>query len=213
MSIRWSAFCALALSTVACGGQTPPPEPPKTELQAQTAAPLPAPVPVQKLKLQVITASPEGFLVNSALLTGEKDALLIDAQFTLADAKKVVEAVKASGKNLTTVYVSHSHPDHYFGLVVLKEAFPTATFVALPKTVELIKKTWEGKVKQWKPMYKEAITDKPIIPEALTGTTLELEGEKLEITGEVQGDSEDNAFVWIPGLKACLLYTSPSPRD
>src|SRR5687767_14659555 len=100
MSIRRSAFCALALSTFACGGQTPPPEPPKTELQAAAAAPLPAPVPVEKLKLQVITASPEGFLVNSALLTGEKDALLIDAQFTLADAKKVVEAVRASGKNL-----------------------------------------------------------------------------------------------------------------
>jgi glyoxylase-like metal-dependent hydrolase (beta-lactamase superfamily II) len=157
------------------------------------------------LKLQVLTGSPEGFLVNSTLVSGQKEAILIDAQFTLADGKKVADAIKASGKTLTTVYVTHSHPDHYFGFSAMKEAFPSAKLVALPATVADIQKTWEGKVKQWKPLYKDAITATPVLPEALSGTSLELEGEKLEVVGGVQGDDAQNSYVWIPSLHAAVV--------
>jgi glyoxylase-like metal-dependent hydrolase (beta-lactamase superfamily II) len=157
------------------------------------------------LKLQVITGSPEGFLVNSTLISGQKDAILIDAQFTLADAKKVAEVIKASGKALTLVYVTHSHPDHYFGFPALKEVFPNAKLVALPVTVTEIQNTWEGKVKQWKPLYKDGITATPVVPEPLSGTSLELEGEKFDIVGGVQGDDSQNSYVWIPSLHAAVV--------
>jgi glyoxylase-like metal-dependent hydrolase (beta-lactamase superfamily II) len=209
------ASALLALSTFACGGSEPAPapppppaaDPPPVVTTASTSAaavaavtPAPAPPAAPQLKLRVVTGSADGFLVNSTLVTGEKDAVLIDAQFTVADGKRVADAVKESGKNLTFVYVTHSHPDHYFGFVSIKEAFPNAKLVALPATVAEIEKTWEGKVKQWKPMYKEAITAKPYLPEAMTGTTLELEGEKLEVTGGVQGDEAESSYVSIPSL-------------
>ena len=111
---------------------------------------------------------------EAKLGAGEKEAVLVDAQFTLADAKAVAERVKATGKALTTVYVSHSHPDHYFGFPAIQEAFPEAKLVALPATIAGIEQTWEAKVKQWKPLYKEAITDKPAIPQPLDGNTIEL---------------------------------------
>jgi glyoxylase-like metal-dependent hydrolase (beta-lactamase superfamily II) len=190
----------LLLAFAACGGSPPPP--------AEEPAPPPPveqPVPAEpKLKLEVLTGSAEGFLVTSALVTGEKSAVLIDAQFTLADAKKVADAVKASNKVLTTVYVTHWHPDHYFGFPAIKEAFPDAKLVALPATVAEIEKSWADKVKQWKPLYKDAITDKPIVPEALVGTTLDVDGEKLEIVGNVQGDDVNNSYVSIPGLGAVV---------
>jgi glyoxylase-like metal-dependent hydrolase (beta-lactamase superfamily II) len=179
----------------------PTPAPTTPVAAVTTVAPVPA---APNLKLRVITGSPEGFLANSTLVTGEKDAVLIDAQFTIADGKRVADAVKQSGKNLALVYVTHSHPDHYFGFVPIHEAFPSAKLVALPATVEEIKKTWEGKVKQWKPMYKEGITAKPFLPEPLTGTTIELEGEKLELSGGVQGDDANNSYVWIPSLRAAV---------
>src|SRR6266545_4132345 len=93
-----------------CGGEqpapvAPPPAPaplaeptpaPTTPVAAvTTVAPVPA---APNLKLRVITGSPEGFLANSTLVTGEKDAVLIDAQFTIADGKRVADAVKQSGK-------------------------------------------------------------------------------------------------------------------
>lgn len=164
-------------------------------------APAPPPPP---LELRVITGSPQGFLVNSTLVTGARDAVLIDGAFTLADARKIVDQVRASGKNLTTVYVTHGHPDHYFGLVVIKEAFPKARFVALPATVAAIQQTWESKVAQWIPLYKDAITSAPVLPGALEGNAIMLEGQRLEIVGPVQGDDAENSYVWIPSLRAVI---------
>src|SRR5215470_8716805 len=101
------------------------------------------------LTVSVYTASPGGFLVDSTLVTGEKDAILVDAQFTLADAHRLIGMILDSKKNLTTVYITHWHPDHYFGLAAIKQAFPNAKLVALPAAVAEIKKTWQAKVKQW----------------------------------------------------------------
>ena len=168
-------------------------------------APPPAPAPPPPLKLQVLTGSPEGFLVNSTLITGQTDAILIDSQFTLADGKKVADAIKASGKTLRIVYVTHSHPDHYFGFPAVREVFPNAKLVALPAVVSEIQNTWEGKVKQWKPLYKDAITEAPVLPEALSGTSLVLEGEKFDVVGDLQGDDSQNSYVWIPSLHAAVV--------
>ena len=55
------------------------------------------------------------FAVSSTLVQGKKEAVLIDAQFSAADARKVVEMIRKSGKKLTTIYISHSDPDYYFG--------------------------------------------------------------------------------------------------
>ena len=122
-----------------------------------------------KLTATVFTSSPGGFLVNSTLVAGEKEAVLIDAQFTLADAHRLIATVLESKKTLTTVYVTHGHPDHYFGLVAIKQAFPKAKLVAHPAAVAEIKKTWQAKVKQWGPMYGALVPQEPAIPAALGG--------------------------------------------
>jgi glyoxylase-like metal-dependent hydrolase (beta-lactamase superfamily II) len=157
-----------------------------------------------KLSVQVFTASPQGFLVNSALVSGEKDAILIDGQLTLSDAHRLAGGILDSKKNLTTIYVTHWHPDHYFGLVVLHQAFPKAKIVAQKETVAEIKKTWQAKVKQWQPMFGDNLPTKPIIPAPLAGNTLTLEGQTLEIHGPVQGDAATNSYVWIPSAKAVV---------
>jgi glyoxylase-like metal-dependent hydrolase (beta-lactamase superfamily II) len=163
------------------------------------------PARASQLHLQVITSPPDGISVNSTLIYGDKDAILIDAQFRLSDAHRLVATILESKKNLTTVYVTHPHPDHYFGLVVMRQAFPNAKFVALPKVVEGIKASWQNRVNAWKPQYGDNIPSVAIIPEALEGNTLTLEGETLKVFGPLQGDSAgDNSFVWIPSLKAIV---------
>jgi glyoxylase-like metal-dependent hydrolase (beta-lactamase superfamily II) len=156
------------------------------------------------LQVQVLTASPEGFLVNATLVVGRRDAVLIDAAFTRADAQRIVDTIRASGKNLTTVYITHDHPDHYFGLEVIKQAFSRARFVALPAAVAAIERKWKDEVEQWTPVYHDAITSAPILPTALEGSSIELEGAALEIVGPVQGDGEFNSFVWIPSLRTVI---------
>ena len=157
-----------------------------------------------KLDVQVFTGSLGGFLADSTLVFGDKDAILIDAQLDRADAHRLVAQILESKKNLTTVYITHSHPDHYFGLEVIHQAFPNAKLVALPATVAEIKKTWQGKVKQWGPMYGDNLATTPVLPTAMTGTTLTLEGATLEVHGGVQGDASNSSYVWIPSLRTVV---------
>jgi glyoxylase-like metal-dependent hydrolase (beta-lactamase superfamily II) len=160
--------------------------------------------PTPRLTATVFTGSPGGFLVDSTLVAGDKDAILIDAQFDLADAHRLVAMILETKKNLTTVYITHFHPDHYFGLAVIQQAFPKAKLVALPAAVTEIKKTWQDKVKQWGPLYGDLVTRKPVLPVAMQGTTLTLEGQALEVHGGVQGDAADNSYVWIPSIKTVV---------
>lgn len=140
------------------------------------------------------------FPVSSEIITGEKDAVLIDAQFQRNDAEKLVEMIKATGKTLTTVYISQSDPDFYFGLDVIHAAFPQAKIIATQATIDQINASKDGKVAFWGPQLKENAPKSVVVPEPLKGTTFELEGHKFE----VQGVDKERTFVWIPSLKAVV---------
>lgn len=157
-----------------------------------------------KLTTTVYTGSPGGFLVNSTLIAGDKEAILVDAQFTLSDAHRLVAMILESKKTLTTVYITHSHPDHYFGLNVIKQAFPKVKIVTLAASLAEIKKTWKAKVKQWSPMYGALVTTTPVVPAVHKAATLTLEGQTIELRGPSQGDSPDNTYVWIPSTRTVI---------
>jgi glyoxylase-like metal-dependent hydrolase (beta-lactamase superfamily II) len=157
-----------------------------------------------KLTTTVYTGSPGGFLVDSTLIAGDKEAVLVDAQFTLADAHRLVAMILESKKTLTTVYITHGHPDHYFGLAVIQAAFPKAKLITLPAAAADIAKTAKAKVAQWGPMYGANLTAKPVLPTSAKITTLTLEGQTIEIHGPVQGDAPDNSYVWIPSTKTVI---------
>ena len=102
-------------------------------------------IETENLSLKVFNASENSFGVASTIISGKEDAVLIDAQFTLAEAEIVAEEIKKGGKKLVTVYISHGDPDFYFGLEVFKKHFPEVTAYAAPATVEHIKATAQKK--------------------------------------------------------------------
>lgn len=159
-----------------------------------------------KLKLRVHTgAGVNGYDVNSTMISGEKDMLVIDPQFSLSEAHRLAAEILESKKNLSTIYVTHAHPDHLFGLAVLHQAFPSARIVALPATVTAAKTGWPARQKFWFPTYGNNIPGPdPVLPEALSTPVLTLEGEQFPITGGVQGDGPGNSFVYIPSLRAVV---------
>jgi len=159
-------------------------------------------IETKDLKLQVYNASENSFGVASVIVSGKTDAVLIDAQFTLADAEKVAQEIKASGKKLTTIFVSHGDPDFYFGLEVFKKYFPEVTAYASPETVEHIKATAQKKLEVWGERLGKNITSNVILPQVLKGNSIELEGQKLEILG--LEEFPNKTFVWIPSIKAVV---------
>jgi glyoxylase-like metal-dependent hydrolase (beta-lactamase superfamily II) len=157
-----------------------------------------------ELSLDVFTADEAGFLVTSTLIAGERDAVLVDAQFTRSEARRLAEWVKASGKNLTTVYVTHDHPDHYFGLDTLAREFPSARLVTAPEVLSAIQATASAKVAQWTGSYGDEIPASPVLPGALDGDVIDLEGNPLRIIHLTQADSASASAVWIQALSAVV---------
>lgn len=160
-----------------------------------------------KLQLSVHHgAGVNGYDVNSTMISGEKDMVVIDPQFSLSEAHRLAAKILESRKNLTTIYVTHPHPDHLFGLAVLKQAFPSAKIVALAATINAAKTGWPARQKFWFATYGNNIPGPdPVLPEELTAPVLTLEGEQFPVTGGVQGaDGPGNSFVYIPSLKAVV---------
>ena len=166
-----------------------------------------APAAQSKFTLKVHTGRGQvGYDVNSTMIVGERDMVVIDPQFSLSEAHKLAAEILETKKRLTTIYSTHAHPDHLFGLAVLKQAFPEAKIVALPATVNAAKTGWPARQKFWFPVYGNNIPGpEPVLPEELATPVLTLEGEEFPITGGVQGaDGPGNSFVWVPSLKAVI---------
>ena len=161
-------------------------------------------VAAEPLKLEIFNPGEQGFFpVSSELISGKHDIVLIDAQFQRNHAQELVKRIQQSGKRLTTIYISHSDPDYYFGLDVLHAAFPKAKIIATAQTVAAIKAASEGKKDYWGPQLGANAPQSLVLPEILKGNKIDLEGQTLEIKG-LQGPAPDRSYVWIPSLKAIV---------
>lgn len=143
------------------------------------------------------------FPVSSEIISGKHEVALIDAQFQRNDAEELVKKIKATGKKLTTVYISHSDPDFYFGLDVIKAAFPQAKIIASPGTIKEINATKDGKVAYWGPILKDNAPKAVVVPQALQGDSFTVDGQKVEVKG-LTGPTPERTYVWIPALKAVV---------
>jgi glyoxylase-like metal-dependent hydrolase (beta-lactamase superfamily II) len=138
---------------------------------------------------------------TATLVTGENEALLVDAGFTRADGHRLAAAVLDSGKKLTTVYISHEDPDFYFGAEVLADAFPEARFVATELVIEHIRSSYQGKLEAW-------AVNGPNLPTRLVDLSpftggLSLEGHRFDLKG---GPAElpSRHYLWQAEQRAIL---------
>lgn len=193
---RCAFVLALPLAIAACQPAAMPPAP---------AAPQTAPA-VQAAPYQVQTFNPGEqaiFQVASNLVVGANEVLLVDTQFATNDAQRLVEEIRATGKPLKTIFISHGDPDYYFGLATVLEAFPDARVIATPTTVAHIRESAEGKLAYWKPILGEHAPERVVIPEAFAGKALDFDGGKIEIY-DLEGPTPDRTVLWIPQIRTVL---------
>ena len=148
-------------------------------------------------------AGERGFFRAPVLLSAAQEAILIDGGFSLSDGRAVADAIKASGKTLTTIYISQSDPDYYFSLGPIKAAFPSAKVIAASATIAAIKGNVEKKLATWAPQLKEngpqTMAD-VVFPEVFDGALLSLEGQAIEIVAAP--GLENRRYLWVPSLSA-----------
>ena len=119
--------------------------------------------------------------ISSTLISGERDAVLVDTPTTVEQARTLANWVVASGKNLTTIYATHGHGDHFFGTSTVLEQFPGARFVALPEVIKIMREqaSAESLATFWNPRFPGQISSQLAIAEELTGNVINLEGQDL----------------------------------
>ncbi|MHA7589591.1 Vmh family MBL fold metallo-hydrolase [Vibrio harveyi] len=137
------------------------------------------------------------FPASSVLVSGEKELMLFDAQFSVKDGKKLVEQIKNSGKELSMIYISSGDPDYYFGLEPIVAAFPDVKVVASEAVVKHIERTKDAKLAYWGPILEEGAPSKIVVPTVLNDTTLTLEGKRIE----VKEINTHDAYLWVPEEK------------
>ena len=139
---------------------------------------------------------------SSTLIYGEHDAVLVDTLLTTEQSKTLSDWVVASGKNLTAIYITHGHGDHFFGLASLLERFPRAKAVATPEVVEAMREqlspAWIDNF--WRRLFPGDIPDRLLVAEPLEGNDLELEGHKLVAINAGRTDTVHSTCLHVPSI-------------
>lgn len=140
---------------------------------------------------------------SATLIYGERKAVLIDGLMTKAHAQKLIEWVSGFGRVLETVYITHGHGDHFFGLAPLIEQHPDVRVVALPSVIaDMAEATlpviYDG---VWNPLHGDQVPDTFVTPEPLDRGYIELEGNLLFIHRAGHTDRSDTTFVHVPNLE------------
>jgi glyoxylase-like metal-dependent hydrolase (beta-lactamase superfamily II) len=157
------------------------------------------------LTWQHFPAGERGFYRAPVLISGATEAVLIDGGFTLSDGRAIAQAIKATGKRLTTIYVSQSDPDYYFSLGPIVAAFPAAHVIASSATISAIHGNVEKKLAVWGPQLKDngpqRLAD-VVIPDAFNGDRLMVDGETIEIVPAI--GLANRRYLWVPSLRAVV---------
>lgn len=137
---------------------------------------------------------------SSTLICGERDAVLVDTFLTIEQTQTLSDWVAASRKNLTAIYVTHGHGDHFFGLAPLLERFPNARAVATPAVVEAMHEhLLPASVENfWRRLFPGQIPDRLLAAQPLENNELDLEGHKLLAVNAGRTDTAVSTCLYVP---------------
>ena len=163
--------------------------------------------------------------ITSTLIFGAYDAVLVDAMGTVAEAEALANWVALHNRNLETIYITHAHFDHFYGLSILLDRFPGARAIATPKTVDAMQMSFTPTVERLaRRLFPGQVPTKLVAPESYEHDTFTLEGHELRIIIE-QGhtDSADTTSLYVPSIglivagdvcttNAACTSATPPPR-
>lgn len=156
-----------------------------------------------ELTFNVYNGGQNSFGVNSTLVLGDTEAMVVDTGFTKADAHRIAASVYDSGKTLTTIFISQADPDFYFGAEELHKIFPQAKVLATPAVRQAIKQNRAQKVAFWGPQMGNNAPQEPVLPEAYTDNTLYVDDHPIEIHGS-EGLLASRPYLWAPETRTIL---------
>src|ERR1700686_2705412 len=161
-----------------------------------------AQIPVLTSDLPPGASEMKGAAISSTLISGKRDAVLVDTAITVDQNKTLVDWIAHSGKNLTAIYATHGHGDHFFGANTIQKRFPKARFVATSEVIAVMRKQASVPVVEsyWKPRFPGQIDSTLLIADELKDGVLELEGKKLKRIPLGHTDTDSTTCLHVPSI-------------
>src|ERR1700716_3256850 len=150
------------------------------------------------LSMKVFTSPDDQFWVNSTIIEGAREVMLVDAQLTKTSAEKVLQQIKDSKKRLSLIYLTHEHADHFLALEVFSDAYPGARIIANSAVVDRINKVYPEKIGKWKEILGSGATSRVVAISKYDADFIEFENCRIEILKKLQGDTDENTMLWLP---------------
>src|SRR6266849_6037615 len=158
----------------------------------------------QPFSIKVVTSLDDQFWVNSVIIEGTHEVMLVDAQLTRTNAERVLQELTETKKPLSIIYVTHEHADHFLGLEVFREAYPRVRIIANSAVVDRINKFYQEKIDKWKTILGSGATSHVVAIEKFDGNFIKFESSKIEALKNIQGDTDENTMLWIPGQRILI---------
>jgi glyoxylase-like metal-dependent hydrolase (beta-lactamase superfamily II) len=158
----------------------------------------------QAFSIKVVTSLDDQFWVNSVIIEGTHEVMLVDAQLTKTNAERVLQQIKETKKPLSTIYITHEHADHFLGLEIFGEAYPRVRIIANSEVTDRINKVYQEKIDKWQKILGLAATSRIVAIEKFNGNFIEFENSKIEVLKHIRGDTDENTMLWIPGQRILI---------
>ncbi len=154
--------------------------------------------------IKVVTSIDDQFWVNSVIIEGTHEVMLVDAQLTKTNAERVLLEIKETNKPLSIIYITHEHADHFLGLEVFKEAYPGVRIIANSTVVDRVDKVYQQKIDKWQKILGSGATSRVVAIETFDGNFIAFDGSQIEVLKHIQGDTDENSMLWIPGQRTLI---------
>src|SRR5580698_8856833 len=155
----------------------------------------------RSFSIKVYTSPDEQFSVNSVIIEESHEVMLVDAQLTKTSAERVLQEINETKKPLSLIYITREHADHFLGLEVFKEAYPRVTIIATSAVVDRINKVYREKLDKWQGLLGAAASSQVVEINKFDGGYIDFENSRIRIIKDIQGDTDQNTMLWIPGQR------------
>src|SRR5258705_9795126 len=154
--------------------------------------------------IRVFTSPDDQFWTNSVIIEGTREVMLVDGQLTKTNAERVLREIKETKKPLSIIYITHEHADHFLGLEVFKEAYPRVRIIANSAVVDRINKVYREKIDKWKQILGSGAASHVVAISKFDANFIKFENSKIEVLINMQGDTDANTMLWIPGQRILI---------
>jgi len=156
------------------------------------------------LEFRMFTGVEASLFPNSVLILGEKEAVLVDGQWWLSEGEKLAQMITGTGRRLTTVLITHAHPDHYMGLQPVLARFPDARVLARKAIRDEIRFSFQSKRRHWQELVPDDMPLEPPAVEEFPGTAIELEGHQIRFVDLPPSETLVATAFYVPSARALI---------